>query len=255
MIFFSTLFISMFITIVLIPIFKDLAVKVNVMDVPNDRKVHSYPMPKSGGIAMALGAFVPVLLWAPGGEFVRAVLIGAAIVILFGLIDDVRDLEWKTKLAGQCAAALVVILYGGVKIKSLGMLLPDDVFLPDWFAIPFTLIAIVGVTNAINLSDGLDGLAGGVSLLSFICIGYLAHCRGNIVIALLSVAILGAIFGFLRFNTYPATLFMGDAGSQLLGFLAVTLSLALTQGNTPPHPPFAINHPGLSCARHIDRHA
>lgn len=236
MIFFSTLFISMFITIVLVPIFKDLAVKVNVMDVPNDRKVHSYPMPKSGGIAMALGAFVPVLLWAPAGEFVRAVLIGAAIVVLFGLIDDVRDLEWKTKLAGQCAAALVVILYGGVKIKSLGMLLPDDVFLPDWFAIPFTLIAIVGVTNAINLSDGLDGLAGGVSLLSFICIGYLAHCRGNIVIALLSVAILGAIFGFLRFNTCPATLFMGDAGSQLLGFLAVTLSLALTQGNTPLTP-------------------
>jgi UDP-GlcNAc:undecaprenyl-phosphate GlcNAc-1-phosphate transferase len=233
MIFFSTLLISTFITIALIPIFKGLAVRVNVMDVPNDRKIHSCPVPKSGGIAMALGAFVPILFWVPADEFVRAVLIGAGIVVIFGLIDDVRNLEWKTKLAGQCAAALIVILYGGVKIKYLGMLLPDDVLLPDWFAIPFTLITIVGVTNAINLSDGLDGLAGGISLLSFICIGCLAYCGENIVIALLSIAVVGAIFGFLRFNTYPAVLFMGDTGSQLLGFLAVTLSLALTQGNTP----------------------
>jgi UDP-GlcNAc:undecaprenyl-phosphate GlcNAc-1-phosphate transferase len=222
----------MFITIALIPIFKSLAVRVNVMDIPNDRKVHSYPMPKSGGIAMALGVLAPIFFWVPTDEFVSAVLIGAGIIVLFGLIDDVINLEWKIKLSGQCAAALVVILYGGVKIKCLGMLLPDNVFLPDWFAIPFTLIAIVGVTNAINLSDGLDGLAGGISLLSFICIGCLAYCSANIVIALLSIAVVGAILGFLRFNTYPAVMFMGDAGSQLLGFLAVTLSLALTQGNT-----------------------
>jgi UDP-GlcNAc:undecaprenyl-phosphate GlcNAc-1-phosphate transferase len=232
MIFIPTLFISMFITIALIPIFKSLAVRVNVMDIPNDRKVHSYPMPKSGGIAMALGVLAPIFFWVPTTEFVSAVLIGAGIIVLFGLIDDVINLEWKIKLSGQCAAALVVILYGGVKIKCLGMLLPDNVFLPDWFAIPFTLIAIVGVTNAINLSDGLDGLAGGISLLSFICIGCLAYCSANIVIALLSIAVVGAILGFLRFNTYPAVLFMGDAGSQLLGFLAVTLSLSLTQGNT-----------------------
>ena len=222
----------MFITIALIPIFKGLAVRVNAMDIPNDRNVHSYPMPKSGGIAMALGVLVPIFFWIPTTEFVSAVLIGAGIIVLFGLIDDVINLKWKIKLSGQCAAALVVILYGGVKIKCLGMLLPDDVFLPDWFAIPFTLIAIVGVTNAINLSDGLDGLAGGISLLIFICIGCLAYCSENIVIALLSVAIVGAILGFLRFNTYPAVLFMDDAGSQLLGFLAATLSLALTQGNT-----------------------
>jgi len=222
----------MFITIALIPFLKGLAIRVNVMDVPNQRKVHSCPMPKSGGIAMALGVLVPILFWVPTTEFVSAVLIGAGIIVFFGLIDDIRNLEWKTKLAGQCVGALVVILYGGVKIKSLGMLLPNDVLLPDWFAIPFTLIAIVGVTNAINLSDGLDGLAGGISLLSFICIGCLAYCGENIVVALLSIAIVGAILGFLRFNTYPAVLFMGDAGSQLLGFLAVTFSLTLTQGNT-----------------------
>lgn len=236
MIYFSTLLISMFITIALIPVFRSLAVRVNAVDVPNHRKVHSCPMPKSGGIAMALGALVPVLFWAPGGEFVRAVLIGTGIVVFFGLMDDFRDLGYKAKFTGQCAAALIVIIYGGVKIKSLGMLLPGDVLLSDWLAIPLTLIVIVGVTNAVNLSDGLDGLAGGSSLLSFLCIGYLANLGENIVIAMMSVAVMGAIFGFLRFNTYPANLFMGDSGSQLLGFLGITLLLALTQGNTPLSP-------------------
>lgn len=226
----------MFITIALIPLFKGLAVRLNAMDIPDERKVHPYPMPKSGGIAMASGVLVPVLFWANGEEFVRAVLLGAGILLLFGLIDDFRKLGYKAKFAGQFAAALVVILYGGIKIKSLGVLVPDSVLLPDWCAIPLTLLVIVGATNAINLADGLDGLAGGISLLSFTCIGYLAYMGGNVGIALLSVAMVGAILGFLRFNTYPAVLFMGDAGSQFLGFLAGTLSLGLTQGNTPLSP-------------------
>jgi UDP-GlcNAc:undecaprenyl-phosphate GlcNAc-1-phosphate transferase len=236
MIILTTLLLSMFITIALIPFFRGLAVKVNVLDVPNKRKIHKYPMPKSGGLAMALGAFIPILLWSPADYFTRATIIGAGIVVLFGLLDDVKDLGFKTKFAGQFAAALIVIIYGGVKIKSLGMLLPDGVLLPDWLAIPLTLIVIVGITNAINLSDGLDGLAGGISLLSFLCIGYLAYSAGNFGIALLSAATVGAIFGFLRFNTYPATVFMGDAGSQLLGFMAIIFSLKLTQGNATLSP-------------------
>jgi len=236
MLYLSTLLLSMFLTICLIPAFMRLAIRLNNMDIPNARKVHTCPIPKCGGIAMALGALVPVTFMVPGGPFVRAVLMGAGIVVLFGLIDDRKNLGWRTKFMGQIAAALVVILYGGIKINFLGMLLPDGVYLSDWIAVPLTLVVIVGVTNAINLSDGLDGLAGGICLLSFICIGYLAYQGERTVIALLSVAIVGAIFGFLRFNTYPAILFMGDAGSQLLGFLAVTLSLGLTQGNTPLSP-------------------
>ena len=236
MIFLSTLLISMFITMALIPVTRRLAVALHGMDIPDERKVHPYPMPKSGGIAMAIGVIVPILLWARGDEFVRSVLIGAGIVVVFGLIDDFRGIRYEVKFAGQIAAALIVILYGGIKIKSLGTLLPDDMLLPDWFAIPLTLLVIVGVTNAINLADGLDGLAGGICLLSFACIGYLAYRGGNMTLVLLSVATTGVIFGFLRFNTYPATLFMGDAGSQLLGFLAGALSLSLTQGNTPLSP-------------------
>jgi len=244
MIFISTLLISMFITMALIPIFRTLSLKLNIMDFPGERTVHPSPMPKLGGIAMALGILIPVMLWADGGRFMNAVLIGASIVVVFGLIDDFKDIGYKAKFAGQVAAALVVIFYGEVKICNLGACLPENVLLPDVLAIPLTLLAIVGVTNAINLSDGLDGLAGGTSLLIFICIGYLAYAGlyrpESFPIAMLSVAVIGAILGFLRFNTYPATIFMGDSGSQLLGFLAITLAIGLTQSSTPLSPFFPL---------------
>jgi UDP-GlcNAc:undecaprenyl-phosphate GlcNAc-1-phosphate transferase len=176
----STLLLALFITIALIPVSRKLAIRMNGIDIPNERKVHPYPIPKSGGIAMALGAMISVLIWAHGDQLVKAVLMGTGIVVLFGLIDDFRGLGYKPKFAGQITAAMIFILYGGIKIKSLGMLLPDDMLLPDWLAFPLTLIVIVGVTNAINLSDGLDGLAGGISLLSFICIGYCPKRNGLI---------------------------------------------------------------------------
>jgi UDP-GlcNAc:undecaprenyl-phosphate GlcNAc-1-phosphate transferase len=240
MTFISTLLITMVVTIILIPICKSIAVRNNVMDFPNPRKVHTRPMPKIGGIAMAVGALGPTVLWATGCRMVSAVIIGAWIIVIFGVLDDFKNLGYKGKFVGQVLAALVVIFIGGLKIKGVGNWLPDGALLPDLIAIPLTLVVIVGVTNAINLSDGLDGLAGGNSLLIFICIGYLAYTGQyrpeNHLIMVLCAAIIGAIFGFLRFNTYPATVFMGDAGSQLLGFLAITLSLGLTQGNTPLSP-------------------
>jgi UDP-GlcNAc:undecaprenyl-phosphate GlcNAc-1-phosphate transferase len=232
----------MFITMALIPIFRTLALKLNIMDFPKERKVHPSPMPKLGGIAMALGILIPVVLWADGGRFMKAVLIGAGIVVVLGLIDDFKEIGYKTKFGGQMAAALVVVFYGGLKICHLGACLPQNMLVPDVLAIPLTLLAIVGVTNAINLSDGLDGLAGGTTLLIFICIGYLAftglYRPEGFFIAVLSLAVIGAILGFLRFNTYPATIFMGDSGSQLLGFLAITLSIGLTQGSSSPLSPF-----------------
>jgi UDP-GlcNAc:undecaprenyl-phosphate GlcNAc-1-phosphate transferase len=229
MIYFSTLFISLFVTISLIPAFRDLAVKANVVDIPNERKVHTTPVPKIGGVAMALGAFLPVFLWADRNSFTFSLVAASIIIVVFGFLDDIYDLGYKLKFTAQIAAALIVTIFGGVRITSLGMMLPEGVALPDFVSIPLTLVVIVGVTNAINLSDGLDGLAGGISLLGFLCIGYLAYQSGNMSIVMLSVAISGAIFGFLIFNTYPATVFMGDAGSQLLGFTAVSLAVALTQ--------------------------
>jgi UDP-GlcNAc:undecaprenyl-phosphate GlcNAc-1-phosphate transferase len=210
--------------------------------VPDERKVHTLPVPRVGGIAMAVGIFAPLFLWALRDRFLKAYAIGAAIIVLFGIIDDLRGLPYKIKFLAQVAAALVVIFYGNISLTHLGALLPENLLLPSWIAVPFTLLVIVGVTNAINLSDGLDGLAGGICLLSFCCIGYLAWLEDNTLIALLSLSFVGVIFGFLRFNTYPASLFMGDTGSQFLGFSLITASLALTQDDTPLSPilPFII---------------
>ncbi len=174
---------------------------------------------------MALGAFLPIILWAPMTQFVIAVLLGSGILIVFGLIDDIKNIGFKAKLSGQIIAALIVILYGGLRIHSLGGLVAENYILPDWISILLTLVAIVAVTNAINLSDGLDGLAGGISLLTFLFIGYLSYLIKFQASEVMALAMMGAIFGLLRYNTHPATVFMGDAGSQLLGFVAVTLTL------------------------------
>jgi len=229
MIFFTTFLISMFTTIVLIPIFSSVAVKLNFLDMPNERKVHASPIPKVGGIAMTLGIVIPILLWAPVNNFVRSVMLASWIIVIFGIVDDFKNINYKIKFAGQVAAALIVIYFGDLQIQTLGGLLPIGFELPGFISIPLTLLFIVGVTNAINLSDGLDGLAGGICLLSFLCLGYLSYQQGYKGPVIFSVAMIGAILGFLRFNTYPASVFMGDAGSQLLGFLFITLSLRLTQ--------------------------
>ena len=236
MIFLSTLLSSILITIILIPVFSGLALRLQLMDLPNERKIHTQPIPRTGGIAMAIGAFTPILFWLRQESFVRCFLPAAGVIALFGVADDLRDLSPRWKLAGQLAAALIVVFPGDLKIINLGGLVPEGCLLPDGVAIPLTLLVIVGVTNAINLSDGLDGLAGGICMLFLSCIGYLAYLEGNTAIGLVALALLGAIFGFLRFNTYPATVFMGDTGSQLLGFSAITLVLTLTQGNTALSP-------------------
>ena len=228
--YFSSFLLSMFITIALIPILKANAIKMKTIDIPNPRKVHRLPMPKIGGIAMALG-IAPSLFFAFKSHFMLATVIGSTIIFCFGVLDDIKDLGYKAKLVGQLSAAILVVTYGGVKIKFLGELLPVGTVLPDIIAIPLTVFFIVGAVNAINLSDGLDGLAGGISLLTFVAIGIFAHSAHNFFVTLMAVSIMGAIFGFLRYNTFPAEIFMGDCGSQLLGFLSAVLALQLTQGD------------------------
>lgn len=236
MIYLSTLLLSLFITISLVPLFRNLAVKLHVVDIPDARKIHQRPMPKTGGLAMAAGALIPIVLWVPATPMLRPLLLSSVVIVAFGFIDDLIDLGFKAKFAAQFFAALIMVLYGGVKITSLGTLLPDGMVLPVYLSVPLTVVVIVGVTNAINLSDGLDGLAGGICLLIFGCIGLLAFSCGDKSLVLLAAALAGAILGFLRFNTFPASVFMGDAGSQFLGFLAIILALSLTQKNIPFSP-------------------
>jgi UDP-GlcNAc:undecaprenyl-phosphate GlcNAc-1-phosphate transferase len=135
------------------PILINLACRAKIMDIPNDRKVHCDPIPRIGGVAMALGAFVSILIWAPLNEFVKAVMIGSGILVAFGFIDDVKGIGFKSKFISQILAALIVIFYGGIRIKTISVFTPAGFYFPDWFSIPFTVIIIVAVTNAINLSD------------------------------------------------------------------------------------------------------
>ncbi|WP_319405958.1 MraY family glycosyltransferase [uncultured Desulfosarcina sp.] len=227
----TTLLISIILTVVLMPYARALACKLQAVDEPDSRKIHEGLMPRCGGMAMAVGAMTPIVLWVPMTPFIKGLLIGTLIIVLFGMADDINDLKPHTKLAGQLAAAMVAILVGGVKISDLGDFLPAGMMLPDWAAIPLTAFVIVGVTNATNLSDGLDGLAGGIALLIFIGIGYLSGSEKNMLFVLISIAVGGSVLGFLRFNSHPAQLFMGDAGSQFLGFVAIVLSITLTQQN------------------------
>jgi UDP-GlcNAc:undecaprenyl-phosphate GlcNAc-1-phosphate transferase len=231
MLFLSTLLMALFITVSLIPVLKSVAIRYKAVDLPAARKVHLKPIPKVGGLAMAVGVLAPVLLWAPLDGFGRALAAGACVIVVFGVADDLTDLRYRAKFLGQVLAALIVIVFGDLEIRSLGSLLPLGVRLPGVLAVPLTCLLIVGVTNAINLSDGLDGLAGGISLLSFAAIGFLCYQAEMYTGLFVAVAVMGAIFGFLRFNTHPAAVFMGDTGSQLLGFLAVCLAIWVTQAS------------------------
>lgn len=213
---------------VLIPPLARLAERLNAADYPSERKVHNTPMPRLGGLAMAAGAVLPLIMWAHPPAQAVPFLCGIAIILVFGVWDDLWRLDYRLKFLGQILAVLVVIFYGGVVVKHLPFV--EAQTLPSWIAIPLTTFALVGVTNAINLTDGLDGLAGGTTLLSLAAMAVFAYAAADAGFVLLAtVSVMGSILGFLRFNTYPARIFMGDGGSQFLGFSTGVLVVVLTQ--------------------------
>ncbi|MFC1772748.1 MraY family glycosyltransferase [Pseudomonadota bacterium] len=211
----------------LIPPLMRLAVRLSVVDTPNERKVHTGAIPRIGGMAMVLGACVPILLWAPHTDTIMAFLTALMILLVFGAWDDSRELDYRLKFFGQFLAVFVVVFWGNVNIAVFPFAGMDPV--PAYLSIPVTIIFLVGVTNAVNLSDGLDGLAAGMALLSLAAIALLANLASGDIIISVSFVVAGSIFGFLRFNTYPARIFMGDTGSQFLGFTVGILSVMLTQ--------------------------
>jgi len=241
--FFSFL-VATFVTIVLIRPLVRLAEWLHAVDQPAARKIHQAPVPRLGGLAMATGAMLPLLMWAPMEAQTVGYLCGVAVIVIFGVWDDLRGIDYRIKFLGQIIAVLIVVMYGGVVIRYFPFLGLEP--LPDYVAIPITIFALVGVTNAINLADGLDGLAGGITLLSLGIIGILAYPTGDAKVLLVTIAVIGSIVGFLRFNTYPARIFMGDGGSQFLGFSAGVLVVMLTQeSNTALSPALTLMILGL----------
>lgn len=219
----------------LIPPLRLLAGRFHIMDQPGHRKVHQHPVPSIGGIAFALAAFASILWWGSNDGTTLSVFLGGMIILGFGVWDDRADLGYKIKLLGQLLAALAVIVVGGIRIESVPFLL--DTELPMWIGIPFTALFLVAVSNAVNLTDGLDGLAGGLSFLTLAGTAYLAHLSNDSMVLMLAIPFMGGLLGFLRYNTYPARIFMGDGGSQLLGFIMGVLAILLTDSTRGPFSP------------------
>jgi len=183
---------SLLICMALIPPLRVLAGRFHIMDQPGEeRKVHHHPVPRIGGIAFALGAFVSILWWVPKDGTTLSVLLGGLIIVGFGVWDDRANLGYRVKLLGQVAAALAVVTVGGIRFESIPFLL--DAELPIWIGIPITVFFLVAVSNAVNLTDGLDGLAGGLSFLTLCGIGYLAYISNNSTVLLLTVPFLGGV--------------------------------------------------------------
>src|SRR5215210_8429637 len=196
-----------------------------IVDEPRERRrLHVRPVPRLGGIALFLGLLVPWLAFLDLSGPRRGILLGAAIAVVVGLLDDFRGLAWWGKLGGQSAAAGVAVGFG-VVVDRFTFPFVGIHELPSWVGVPATLIWIVALMNMVNFLDGLDGLAAGIAAISGGTFAVIALSLGKPGAAVLSAIVAGACFGFLRHNFYPARIFMGDSGALLLGFVLATVAV------------------------------
>lgn len=211
-------------SILITPLVKKLAFKIGATDNPNHRKVHAKVMPRLGGLAIYISFIIGVLIMRPDAPFATAIILGSLIIIVTGVFDDMMELSAKIKLLGQLSAAAIVVIWGGVHVQSIN--LPFGGFLEfGYLSIPLTILWIVGITNAINLIDGLDGLAAGVSSIALITISGMAIIMGNVYVMTIGSIMLASTLGFLIYNFHPAKIFMGDTGALFLGYMISVLSL------------------------------
>jgi UDP-GlcNAc:undecaprenyl-phosphate/decaprenyl-phosphate GlcNAc-1-phosphate transferase len=222
-------------SMLVIPLAWKLAPALGMLDQPDARKVHSKPIPRVGGWGIVAGALLPILVSMEFSPLVQSFVIGGVALFLFGLWDDAKQISHWPKFVGQIFATALVVYYGGLHVSHFPFVSQE---IPPAIGKPFTVFALMGMINAINHSDGLDGLAGGETMLSLLVIAYLAYLGDDSVAVLIAFATMGGILGFLRYNTHPAQVFMGDSGSQFLGFTLGVLAVYLTQ----------VAHPAVSPA-------
>lgn len=212
------------------PMVMSLAHKVNAIDVPKDaRRVHKKPTPLMGGLAIFYGFLISVVCFATIDREVMGILIGCAIIVATGAIDDISNMKPMVKLICQILAAAVVI-FSGVRIEHFANPLSNwlggpYIVMDYWVSCAVTMVWIVGICNAVNLIDGLDGLAVGVSSIASIALLALTLISENLNVAIITAAVAGACFGFLPYNYNPAKIFMGDTGALFLGFILACISV------------------------------
>jgi UDP-GlcNAc:undecaprenyl-phosphate GlcNAc-1-phosphate transferase len=212
------------IVVVLTPAVGGMARRLGAVDQPGERRMHSRPIPRLGGLGLFLGIIVPALAFLDVSRETRGMLLGAAVATTVGAIDDFRGLHWATKLVGQIAAAGVVAA-SGVWIDRFTFPIVGVHELSGWVGVPLTVVWIVAIMNMVNFLDGLDGLAAGVCGIAGGTFAVIALSLGKPDPAVMSAIVCGACIGFLRHNFYPARIFMGDSGAQLLGFVLAAVAV------------------------------
>ena len=212
------------IVMLLTPAVGGMARLLGVVDTPGGRRLNLRPVPRLGGLALFLGIFVPSLAFLPLGRETRGLLLGAAVAVTVGAIDDFRGLRWWEKLGGQLIAAGIPTGFG-IWVDRFTFPFIGIHTVPAWLGVPLTILWIVAIMNMVNFLDGMDGLAAGVAAIAGLTFAVIALSLSKPDAAIMSAIVFGACVGFLRHNFYPARIFMGDSGALLLGFVLAALSV------------------------------
>ncbi len=218
--------ISFLITIVVTPVAIYQAKKRGWVDLPNERKVHKVPMPRVGGLGILAGIVAGMVLTSffESSTWTLWLLIPVVLISLMGFMDDVKGLSFKTKFLVQIVASVLAVLFVGVNISEVTNPFNHARIEFGPLGPVVTVIWIVGITNAVNLSDGLDGLAAGLSAISALTLA-VTSAKNNMAAALISLSVFSSALAFLKYNFHPAKTFMGDTGSQLLGFILAVIAV------------------------------
>jgi UDP-GlcNAc:undecaprenyl-phosphate GlcNAc-1-phosphate transferase len=218
------------ISMIVTPLAIRLAPRIGAVDIPNDdRRMHTHEMPRFGGLAILAGSMIPILIFLHSNDKMMAAALGGTLIYLLGVLDDIWSLDAKVKFVFEIAVAVLMYMMG-LRIRLINNYFGTGmVRFGTILCFVVTVIWLVGITNTINLVDGLDGLAAGLTMIASLCIAYVAYIHGNVygmlVVSMGMVSVAGAAMGFLPYNFYPASIFMGDSGSLFLGFMLASMSV------------------------------
>jgi len=232
--------IALFVSYMVLPKLASIALRIGLLDEPGGRKIHHNPCPLVGGLGITMSLCFTSLLFVPLAGL-RGYFSGLILLVLVGFFDDFKELGHWRKFAAQIIATFLMIHFSKIILFDFGNLLGlGSIIVPfSWLRACVTIFCVVGVINSINMIDGLDGLAGGLSFVALITFALFGALTGDHASMLISASLAGAVFGFLILNWPPASIFMGDAGSLVLGFSLAYLSIALTQPEDSAIPPAA----------------
>ncbi len=209
------------------PFIKKLAIRIGAIDVPkDDRRVHDKPIPRLGGLAIYISFMAVVIALVPFSTKLFGILAGATLIVMLGVVDDIKPLPSKLKLLVQIAAAVILVACG-VRVEWVTNPFDsvDGMIYLAAFSYPITIFWVVGVTNTLNLIDGLDGLAAGIASIASLSLLAVSVMNGHPAVVIFTAALAGAAIGFLPYNFNPAKIFMGDTGSTFLGFVLAAISI------------------------------